>query len=86
MLFRSLTTTLFNVGWVPRVSREWHNHATAMSSNLKKKQATITLKITEKTTGEGKWWFRGGGRGGENMAKKNSQQTPREETHHTVHV
>lgn len=50
---------------------------------LKKKQATIPL--SEKTTGEGKWWFGGGeGRGGENMAKNNSQQTPLEETPDTV--
>ena len=56
-------------------------------------QHSHELQLEEKTGNhhtenirENNWWFKGGGRGGENMAKKNSQQIPLEETPHTVHV
>ena len=55
----------------------------SMSSNSKKKQATITLKISEKTTREGKWFEDGGGEE-KTWLKKDSQQTPLEETPHAV--
>lgn len=61
MLFRSLTTTLLNGGWAPRVSRGWHNKATQPRAPTQEKTSNYPTENIRENNWGGKVVVWGGG-------------------------